>query len=143
MLTSATLVVLNHEKSASARTSDLATVWLDPGTGTVHLIGEIDFSNSQTVYEALDTKRSPHSDMVLDLSRLEFLDCFGLRFIAKLAGRLQSEQRRLILLTVRSIVRRVIDATDLSDHPNLTVVDRISQADSERSASDAGWVQLA
>ncbi len=62
--------------------------------------------------------------MVLDLSGLEFLDCSGLRFIAKLTGRLQSEQRRLILLTVRSIVRRVIDVTDLSDHPNLRIVDR-------------------
>jgi len=139
MLTNAMLVAINHEVP-QADTSELATAWWDPGTGRVHLVGEIDFFNARRIFDAVERGADLSANLSVDLTRLEFLDCSALHFISELADKLHAERRRLLLLFPRRIVQRALEVTYLVEHPGLTLR---NAASADRVTSTGEWVRLA
>lgn len=107
--------------SADGEGSDLASVWLNPGSRTFRVIGEIDLSNSRRVLEALGRELDPQRDLVLDLTGLEFIDCSGLHVLEALAGRLENGGARLVLKSPRRIVHRALEVSRLSENPTFSI----------------------
>jgi anti-sigma B factor antagonist len=83
-------------------------------TYIVELSGELDLDGAPSVEEEL--RRAEDSDaksIVIDLSRLEFIDSTGIRLIVMAAKR--CEEGRLTLLRGPKQVHRVFVMTDLAD----------------------------
>ncbi|MDQ3676906.1 MAG: STAS domain-containing protein [Actinomycetota bacterium] len=83
-------------------------------TYVIELSGELDLDGAPAVEEAL--LRSEDSDaksIVIDLSRLEFIDSTGIRLVVMAAQR--CDYGRLTLLRGPKQVHRVFEITDLAD----------------------------
>jgi anti-anti-sigma factor len=83
----------------------------------VMLAGELDLAGS-TALEA-EIERQADSGgaerVVLDLSRLEFMDSSGLRAVALADRRMREAGRRLALIRGPAVVQRVFDITRMSE----------------------------
>jgi stage II sporulation protein AA (anti-sigma F factor antagonist) len=101
----------------------LLTTWLDPASGVVGLVGELDSSNSASVRGALEGQISAARDLVLDLAELDFMDCSGVRLFVFLAKRLEEVGGRLVLVSPHRVVRRVITLTKVDEHPKISIDD--------------------
>ena len=100
--------------------------------GLVHvaLRGELDLSSVAKVQEELDRiEQSAPATVVLDLSKLTFLDSTGLRCLVTADERARQSGRRVVLVRGPSSVQRVFTITRLEDR--LEMVDDASavQAD--------------
>ncbi|MDT8913805.1 STAS domain-containing protein [Amycolatopsis sp. PS_44_ISF1] len=86
-------------------------------------VGEIDAASAPVLDEALLTVLSRGLRVVVDLSRVEFLGCAGIRVLCEAAGRAPS-------LTVVSGaghgVRRCLEVTDAGLH--LTILETLAEA---------------
>ena len=83
------------------------------------LTGELDAAAAPALEAGLALVEH-HSDLVLDLSRLTFLDAADVGVLVDTAGALQ-EGDHLVLRSPRGIVRRVIDLLGLTEHPRIRV----------------------
>jgi anti-anti-sigma factor len=83
----------------------------------VHVRGEVDLSNSDTVRtELLDAVRHECHGMILDLRETSYLDSSGVRLLFELAERLHARRQHLVLVvSEEALIRRVVVLTKLED----------------------------
>jgi anti-sigma B factor antagonist len=82
------------------------------GASVVELIGEIDISNADALGVALDRLIAGETKpLVVDLTKLEFMDSSGIAMLLKVAARVDSIEIR----NPSSVVRRIIECTGLAD----------------------------
>ena len=67
------------------------------GVDVVHVQGEVDLTNADAVQEAVEATRTP--SVVLDLTRVAYLDSSGIRAIDRGHRRLVSEERSLFIVS--------------------------------------------
>lgn len=87
--------------------------------GLVHvgLVGELDLSTVAKVQEELRRiEKSAPPTVVLDLSKLTFLDSTGLRCIVTADERARDEGRRMVIVRGPDPVQRVFTITRLEEH---------------------------
>ncbi|HEX2179469.1 MAG TPA: STAS domain-containing protein [Actinomycetota bacterium] len=106
-----------------SRTTDLLATWLDPASGVVGLVGELDSSNSASARKALEGQIQQAEDLILNLAELDFIDCSGVRLLIFLANRLEEAGGRLVLVSPHRVVRRVITLTKVDEHPKISIED--------------------
>lgn len=95
--------------------------------GLVHvaLVGELDLSTVAKVQEELRRiEVSSPATLVVDLSKLTFLDSTGLRCIVTADERARAEGRRIVIVRGPDAVQRVFAITRLDDR--LEMVDDVS-----------------
>jgi anti-sigma B factor antagonist len=102
--------------------------------GLVHVVlrGELDLSSVSKVQEELDRiEQSSPPTVVLDLSKLTFLDSTGLRCLVTADERARQAGRRVVLVKGPTSVQRVFTITRLEDR--LEMVDDASAVSSDSS----------
>jgi anti-anti-sigma factor len=90
--------------------------------GLVHvsLRGELDLSTVGKVEDELQRWEAPNSRvLLLDLSKLTFLDSTGLRCVVRADERAREEGRRLVVVKGPEAVQRVFEITRLQDRLEL------------------------
>ena len=90
--------------------------------GLVHvsLRGELDLSTVGKVDDELQRAERPGPPvLVLDLSRLTFLDSTGLRCVVRAAERARDEERRFVVVKGPEAVQRVFEITRLEERLEL------------------------
>ena len=95
--------------------------------GLVHvaLVGELDLSTVAKVQEELRrVEASAARTIVIDLSKLTFLDSTGLRCIVTADERARDEGRRMVIVRGPDAVQRVFSITKLDDR-----LDMVDDAD--------------
>lgn len=96
------------------------------GLVQVVLTGELDLSTVDKVeQELMRVEAQGATVVVLDLSRLTFLDSSGLRLIVGADQRARRESRRFVVVRGPDTVQRVFSITHLDDQ--LDLVDDISE----------------
>jgi len=82
----------------------------DPGWPVARLVGEVDLSNVEDLGDRLEQAVSNRAHgLILDLSRVTYLDSTGVRLIYRLARKLGDRQQRLRLVVPdESRIRRVL-----------------------------------
>jgi len=101
----------------------------------VTLSGEVDSSTApllQAKAEELITTTSDGVLLLMDLSRVEFVDSSGLRVIVSLGNELESRGGRLELTGLSAAARRILELTGLIDRYRS---DTTYEVDDEASAS--------
>jgi anti-sigma B factor antagonist len=88
---------------------------------TVLLAGELDCASAAVAHLALERAGQDAIEIVLDLSRVAFLDAAGLRFLISAQRRARAAHRRLIVRRPSRTVRRMIDLAGAS--PLLSIED--------------------
>jgi len=87
----------------------------DGDAHVIELIGELDLDGAPRMEEELlRVEATDVASIVVDLSRLEFIDSTGLRLLVMAAERCATD-RRLALLRGPKQVHRVFEITDLVD----------------------------
>jgi anti-anti-sigma factor len=87
------------------------------GLVRVALKGELDLSTVGKVQEELNrVEAGSPSVLVLDLSKLTFLDSTGLRCLVTADQRARDQNRRLVIVRGPEAVQRVFTITRLEDH---------------------------
>jgi anti-anti-sigma factor len=102
---------MEHVGDGGSRAS--VEVSVDPnGAPVVNFRGELDMSNAETIEAELGSVIANASEiLVFDLSALEFIDSSGIALLLRAAEKVA----RIELRNPSDIVRRVIQATGLSD----------------------------
>ena len=97
----------------------IANLTIEPSdTGPiVHIRGEIDLSNSETLRaNILELVPDDRDGMVLDLTHTSYLDSSGVRLLFDVAERLHARRQRLVLVvSEEALIRRVVVLTKLDD----------------------------
>jgi anti-sigma B factor antagonist len=104
--------------------------------GLVHVVlrGELDLSTVGKVQEELDRiEQSAPATVVLDLSKLSFLDSTGLRCLVTADERARQAGRRVVLVKGPDSVQRVFTITRLEDR--LEMVDDASSVSTDSRGS--------
>jgi anti-anti-sigma factor len=104
----------NPPISGSELHSDVFACLVDygePGAAHVHVRGELDIATAPQLTEALDAALSNASLVLVDLSRLTFIDCVGLGAITAVHSRARSSARRLVLSSITAQVNRLLEIT--------------------------------
>ena len=82
------------------------------GAPVVELIGEIDISNAEVLGASLDRLIDAEAKpLVVDLTRLEFMDSSGIAILLRAAARAGTIEVR----NPSNVVRRIIECTGLAD----------------------------
>ena len=89
--------------------------------GLVHvsLRGELDLSTVGKVDDELQRWEGSSQDLLLDLSRLTFLDSTGLRCVVRADERAKEDGRRLVVVKGPEAVQRVFEITRLEERLDL------------------------
>ena len=109
---------------------EILDVTTEDRNGLVHLalVGELDLSTVAKVQEALRSiEASSPATLVVDLSKLSFLDSTGLRCIVTADERARQEGRRIVIVRGPDAVQRVFAITRLDDR--LEMVDDAASID--------------
>jgi anti-sigma B factor antagonist len=77
----------------------------------VHVSGELDIATAPQLTEALDAALTKASLVLVDLSRLTFIDCIGLGAITAGHSRARSSARKLVLSSITAQVHRLLEIT--------------------------------
>jgi|HubBroStandDraft_3_1064219.scaffolds.fasta_scaffold765801_1 anti-sigma B factor antagonist len=78
--------------------------------------GEVDCHSSPYLWGVLDAAiDAGHSDVVLDLASMEFMDASGLRVIANAANRLELLGGTLAIRSPSTLVLRMLDITGMAE----------------------------
>jgi anti-sigma B factor antagonist len=113
-----------------SRPVEILDVRTEDRDGLVHmaLVGELDLSSVAKVQEELRRIESDApATLVVDLSKLSFLDSTGLRCILTADERARSEGRRIVIVRGPDAVQRVFAITRLEER--LEMVDDAAAAD--------------
>jgi len=95
------------------------------GLAHVSLVGELDLSTVAKVQEELRrVEAAAPTTLVMDLSKLTFLDSTGLRCIVTADERARDEGRRMVIVRGPDAVQRVFSITKLDDR-----LDMVDDAD--------------
>jgi anti-anti-sigma factor len=85
-------------------------------TAHVTLLGELDISTATRLEDDLRrVEAGGPSVLVLDLSRLDFMDSTGLRLLIGADARARKEGRRLVLIRGNEMIQRVLRVTRLDE----------------------------
>jgi anti-sigma B factor antagonist len=92
-------------------------VAVQAGEGGVHveLVGELDMSTAPELRKHVDEIVRAEGDVLVDCSELTFADSSGLDTLIRLAKTLREDDRRLVLTSVRPMVRRAIEVLQITD----------------------------
>jgi anti-anti-sigma factor len=99
-------------------TDQLATMEVEPSDGSllVRLRGEIDLSNANQMQRQLENTIEGYPLVVVDLTKIEYLDSQGLRLIKQICDKSDREDIVLKLIAPStSIARKVLDIARMSD----------------------------
>jgi anti-anti-sigma factor len=90
---------------------------LNGGDAVVVLAGELDLAGAAALEAEIERLATLDAveQVVLDLSRLEFMDSSGLRAVALADRRLREAGRALVLIRGPDVVQRVFEITRMSD----------------------------
>jgi anti-sigma B factor antagonist len=100
----------------------------------IRLSGELDISTAPKVEDELARVEPNRPDLIiLDLSRLGFMDSTGLRLLIAADTRARQEGRRLTIVKGPESVQRVFRITRLEER--LEIVDEVPANGAERPAS--------
>jgi anti-anti-sigma factor len=100
------------------------TVSKDGDRATLELRGELDMSGTDRLRIALEQAEKPPAGLlVLDLSRLDFIDSTGLEVLLRAARRAHDSGRRLIVARPSRYVRRLLEMTAIDQ--SLDVVEDV------------------
>jgi anti-sigma B factor antagonist len=105
---------------------EILDVMSEDRNGLVHvaLVGELDLSTVAKVQEELRrVEASSPATLVVDLSKLTFLDSTGLRCIVTADERARAEGRRIVIVRGPDAVQRVFAITRLEER--LDMVDDV------------------
>jgi anti-sigma B factor antagonist len=105
---------------------EILDVMSEDRDGLVHvaLVGELDLSTVAKVQEELRrVEASSPATLVVDLSKLTFLDSTGLRCIVTADERARAEGRRIVIVRGPDAVQRVFTITRLEER--LEMVDDV------------------
>jgi anti-sigma B factor antagonist len=97
---------------------EILDVRTEDRNGLVHvaLVGELDLSTVAKVQEELRrVEASSPATLVVDLSKLTFLDSTGLRCIVTADERARTDGRRIVIVRGPDAVQRVFTITRLED----------------------------
>jgi anti-anti-sigma factor len=111
------------ESDPSTTTFDQLTVTVDASTRppTIALAGELDPHTAPLLQGEVDRVLAGGStDLVLDLSRLGFVDSSGLRVLISTQHQLADQGGTLTLHAPSDTVRRLLEITGLIDHIAIT-----------------------
>jgi anti-sigma B factor antagonist len=87
----------------------------------VSIVGEFDLADEARMDLAIDfVVGLPISNVLIDLSRCEFVDATGLRMLLRAQRRIERTNARLAVLSPLPRVRRVLDITGISDRLPMT-----------------------
>jgi anti-anti-sigma factor len=93
-------------------------VTIEESGDTVHvtLLGELDISTAPRLEETLRrAEAAAPALLILDLSRLDFMDSTGLRLLIGADARSREAGRRLVLVRGNEMVQRVLRVTRLDE----------------------------
>lgn len=80
----------------------------------VEVTGEIDLATTDFLLEHLDAATArPEPDVLVDLTRVEFFDCSGLRLLCRAEARARERGGRLRIVTDGPRMRRLLRGTGL------------------------------
>jgi anti-anti-sigma factor len=86
------------------------------GTANISLVGELDLASARQVEECLASVEDGNpSRLVVDLSRLAFIDSTGLRLLLQADARARERGGELVLLPGDASVQRVFEVTGALD----------------------------
>ncbi|MFE0728151.1 anti-sigma factor antagonist [Streptomyces antibioticus] len=87
----------------------------DRGYTVLEFRGEIDIVAATEITARLDdATKGPAPRVVIDLSRIEFFDCSGLRLLYRARGRVLDRGGRLRLVCTHPLTLRILRTTGLS-----------------------------
>ncbi len=91
--------------------------WFDGGTYRLALAGELDLTNAGTFTAELQrSERTEAETVIVDMSRLEFIDSTGVAVLVAAWRRAEADARSLMIApSTAASVRRVLDLTGLTD----------------------------
>lgn len=90
------------------------------GERVLRVLGEVDLSNARHVLRALEGLGD--KDLVVDLTRVEFIDSTGLGILVELESQTSGEMR--LTVQAKSQVDRLLDLTGLKTHFDIDLVDQ-------------------
>ncbi len=96
---------------------ELATLNIEDrdGASIVHLAGEIDISNADSIMERIVEELSSSRRDVIDLSAVTYLDSTGVRMLVTLAARANARDSTLhVVVPDDAAIRRILMLVDLS-----------------------------
>lgn len=95
---------------------EIITMASDASQSTVQAEGELDLATADLLTGALDDElRRGHRFVRLDLSRLTFMDCAGLRVLVRAHNRFLGVRGTLVLTGTRPQVARLLAITQLDE----------------------------
>ncbi|MFI8191743.1 anti-sigma factor antagonist [Streptomyces sp. NPDC085946] len=87
----------------------------DRGHTVLELRGEIDIAAAAEIAPCLDRVTArPEARIVIDLTRVEFFDCSGLRLLYRARSRVLDRHGRLLLVCTHPLTLRVLRVTGLA-----------------------------
>ena len=98
--------------------ADFTATWRD---GVLRLSGELDLATLEDLLNAFRSASKDGSDVILDLSELQFIDSTGIRALVLIAQ--EASPHGVVLRSPQRAVRRVIGITRLGDAPGVRVDD--------------------
>ncbi len=101
------------QETASFGTLNVIASRSDDGTLKVGLEGELDVYGAGDLHNQLRRAETGSTDIVIDLSRLEFIDCAGLHQLVEACERARLRGGRLSLVRGPNNVHRVFALTGL------------------------------
>jgi anti-sigma B factor antagonist len=82
----------------------------------VELSGELDISSASSVESRLmELERRTPSRLILDLTRVNFIDSTGLSMIINADGRARKDGRSLMIISGEGVPRRILRTVGLED----------------------------
>jgi anti-sigma B factor antagonist len=85
------------------------------GGTRIQLAGELDVATAPVLASRADEVMPFGGDVWVDCSELTFADSTGLATLTRLAGALRAQERRLVLVDVRPVVRQAMDVLQITE----------------------------
>lgn len=101
-------------RTTTSGSLEIVALSVGPSRGTVQVQGEVDLVTADLLATALDDELGQgHRFVRLDLSRLSFIDCAGLRVLVSAHNRFLAAQGTLVLTGVGQLPARLLRITHL------------------------------
>jgi anti-anti-sigma factor len=109
------------------------------GAVVVSVRGEVDLVTAPGLRALINVfADAGHTDVVLDLGALDFMDAAGLRVIATASARLRPDGGALAIRSPSSMVRKILDLTGMLDLVESGSPTTLSRAPEHRPVSESG-----
>ncbi|MEU5893916.1 STAS domain-containing protein [Streptomyces sp. NPDC047461] len=108
------------------------------GVTVVEFHGEIDIATAQQILPDLDAATAaPGQTVVIDLTPVEFFDCYGLRLLCHAERRVRERSGWLLLVCLHPMILRILHAGNLIGRfsPLAALAEALALADPESEAA--------